>query len=70
MTEEIKALLKEYYSKGFRYVLMSCDDILFPSSLLLIRLQLTFYFQDLMMRLSIALLQLSENCLMKRLLDE
>lgn len=31
MTEEIKALLKEYYSKGFRYVLMSCDDDIFIS---------------------------------------
>ena len=31
MTDEIKALLKEYYSKGFRYVLMSCDDDIFIS---------------------------------------
>ena len=31
MADEIKALLKEYYSKGFRYVLMSCDDDIFIS---------------------------------------
>lgn len=29
MTEEIKALLKEYYNKGYKYIFMTCDDDIF-----------------------------------------
>ena len=29
MTEEIKALLKEYYDKGYKYIFMTCDDDIF-----------------------------------------
>lgn len=29
MTEEIKALLKEYYNKGYKYVSLTCDNDIF-----------------------------------------
>lgn len=29
MTEEIKALLKDYYNKGYKYIFMTCDDDIF-----------------------------------------
>lgn len=71
MTEEIKALLKEYWDRGYKYIFQTCDDDIFILSfLLLILLLQSFYFLSIVKKLFIARLLLSENCLMKHLSEE